>query len=157
MNLIQKTSILSFFAILISPLIQADENYRPVKDTVVISECGACHMTFQPAMLPQRSWIAIMSDLENHFGEDALLSEQTNQYIKDYLVENAADQQWVGARLLRGLSNSITPLRITELPYWEKEHNEEVSTREWNNPKVGSKANCVACHRHAERGFYDDD
>ena len=49
----------------------ADENYRPIKDAVVLKECGACHMAFQPQMLPKRSWGKIMSELPNHFGEDA--------------------------------------------------------------------------------------
>jgi len=144
-------------AVSFSPLMQASESYRAVKDAIVIEECGACHMTFQPEMLPQRSWNAIMIDLENHFGEDASLSTQKNQYITAYLVANAADQQWSGSKLLRGLSKSTTPLRISELPYWIKEHREEVSNREWNNPKVGSKANCLACHQQADRGYYDDD
>lgn len=57
----------------------------------------------------------------------------------------------------RGLSNNKTPLRISELPYWVREHNEEVSKRDWQKQSVGSKANCVACHRYAEKGLYDDD
>ena len=58
-------------------------------------------------------------------------------------------------KLLRGLAASDTPLRITELPKWVREHR-EVSDREWRHKNVRTRANCVACHADAERGQYDD-
>ena len=127
--------------------VQADERYRPIEDSVVLRECGACHMAFQPEMLPGKSWIRIMDGLSSHFGEDASLDPETVSRIKQYLVKNAADSGWWGGKFMRGLSKSATPLRITETPYWIREHAEEVPERAWKDPKVKSKANCLACHR----------
>jgi len=136
---------------------QADERYRPIKDETVKKECGACHLAFQPQMLPKRSWEKIMAGMSDHFGEDASLDETTTQHIKTYLMDNAADGGWWNGKFLRGVKDDMTPLRITEMPYWVREHNEEVPNKAWNDPKVKSKANCMACHARAERGNYDDD
>ncbi len=135
----------------------ADERYRPVDDPQVQEECGACHMAFQPQMLPKRSWERIMDGLTDHFGEDASLSADTAQAIRAYLVANAADSGWFGGRFMRGLDTSAIPLRITETPHWIREHSGEVSPSRWNDPVVQSKANCPACHRRAARGDFDDD
>ena len=69
----------------------ANERYRPVRDKVVIKECGACHMAFQPQMLPKRSWEKIMTGLSDHFGEDASSDVKTKEKITSYLLKNAAD------------------------------------------------------------------
>ena len=132
----------------------ADERYPPVADAMTKKECGACHMAFQPAFLPARSWARIMDNLADHFGEDASLDEETARHIRDYLTKNAADTRW-RSKMMRGVRKDWTPLRITELPYWKREHDHEVSARAWK--RAGSKANCVACHRYAEKGYYDDD
>ena len=135
--------------------IRADERYGTVTDEATKKECGACHMAFQPRMLPARSWQRIMATLDDHFGEDASLDPETTRAIRDYLVENAADSTWRGGKFMRGLAKGDTPLRITETPYWRRKHDREVSQRSWQ--KAGSKANCLACHRYAEKGYYDDD
>jgi hypothetical protein len=58
-------------------------------------------------------------------------------------------------KLLRGVSATNAPLRITELPKWVKEHR-KVPDREWKHKEVRTKANCAACHTDAERGYYED-
>ena len=135
----------------------ADERYNPIEDEVVLKECGACHMAFQSQMLPKRSWQKIMDGLTDHFGEDASLDKATAEHIGAYLTANAADSGWWSGKFMRGVKDSMTPLRITEMPYWVREHNEEVSARDWKKSKVKTKANCTACHRGAARGNYDDD
>jgi hypothetical protein len=122
-------------------------------------ECGACHMVFQPELLPARSWTALMGGLANHFGENAALDADTTRDILGYLQAHAADARGGGHHNhnLRGLSSSETPLRITDTPYWVREHRREIATSAFSNPKVKSKANCVACHAGAEQGYYDDD
>ena len=135
----------------------ADERYPRVKNQATVKECGACHMAFQPQMLPGKSWARMMDGLADHFGEDASLDPGTTAEIKAYLVDNAADSSWYGGRFMRGLSRDAAPLRITETPHWVREHNEEVPARAWSDPKVKSKANCLACHPRANAGDYDDD
>ena len=143
--------------VLVSTVVQADERYRPVKDPVVIEECGACHMVFQPQMLPKKSWVKIMDTLNNHFGEDASLDLKLVRHIKEYHVNNAANSRWLNGKFMRGLSDDSAPLRITETPRWIREHKREVPQRAWSDPKVRSKANCRACHKRANQGNYDDD
>ncbi|MFZ4537654.1 diheme cytochrome c [Propionivibrio sp.] len=131
--------------------------YPPVADPVVREECGGCHLAFPASMLPKRSWTRMMGDLKNHFGDDASLDAATTERIARYLDANAADSggQRYGGKLIRGVSLEKAPLRITELPKWVREHR-EITSAEWKAKEVGSKANCVACHTDAERGYYDE-
>ena len=95
-----------------------------------------------------------MNDLPNHFGEDASLDEESRQLIEDYLATHAADSGNRTSRFLRSIAGK-TPLKITELRWWVDEHEDEVSRRAWK--KAGSRSNCTACHKGAERGNFDDD
>jgi Dihaem cytochrome c len=36
------------------------ERVPPVHDAMTAKECGECHMTFQPGLLPAASWVRIM-------------------------------------------------------------------------------------------------
>ncbi len=110
-------------------------------------------MAYPAQFLPARSWQAITSDLANHFGEDASLDPATTKIIADYLVANAADSSNGNPRILRGISASATPLRITETPWWIRSHR-EVSPARFLQADVKSKSNCLACHRN---GNYGDD
>ncbi len=127
---------------------------RAVTNETVKNECSACHMAYPPGLLPQRSWQALMGDLANHFGEDASLDEPVRKEIEDYLVANAAD---AGGRSIRGLKADQTPLRISELPWFTREHGSKLIARAKSNPKIGSISNCAGCHRGAEQGYFEDD
>jgi hypothetical protein len=131
--------------------------FAPVTDPVVKEECGGCHLAFAPSMLPAASWQRMMGQLNDHFGDDASVDAQTARRITDYLVANAADTAGDrhGGRMLRGVSLDNPPLRITELPRWQREHR-KVRDWEWQDKKVGSKANCVACHADAASGYYEE-
>ncbi len=131
-----------------------EEYFRPVTDKTVMTECAACHMAFPAGMLPARSWEAVMSDLPNHFGEDASLDDATRAKITDYLVANAARE---GSWIARSMAKGDPVLRISDSPWWIEEHRGEVGPKAFENPKVGSKANCVACHRDANSGYFEDD
>ncbi|PTE19413.1 cytochrome C [Cereibacter changlensis JA139] len=117
------------------------------------AECSACHIAYPAGFLPVRSWRAIMTTLEDHFGEDASLDETTRADIEAYLVANAPDAS--GGRPLRGVDPSATPLRITELAWFTREHSREVSQS--MKDKAKSMSNCAACHSGAERGVFEDD
>ena len=147
-------------ALLIGPRAIADggeKSFRPVDDKTVQTECGACHMAFPAGMLPARSWQALMGNLKDHFGENAALDDATTKIVTDYLVANAADAGGRGARALRGVPADAPTLRITEMPWWIREHRGEVRPGAFNDPRVKSKANCVACHRDAAKGYFGDD
>jgi len=132
--------------------------YPPVADPLVKEECGSCHLAFSPSMLPARSWQRMMADLKNHFGDDASVDAATAARITDYLVANAADSAAgarFGGKLTRGVDAKAAPQRITELPKWVREHR-EVPAWEWRHKDVRSRANCMACHSEAGRGYYED-
>ena len=85
------------------------------------------------------------------------LEPETKTGIIDYLKSNAADQSSAerAVKIMKSLG-SQTPLRITQIPYIQRKHHEikaEVLKRE----SIGSLSNCVACHKTADSGIYDDD
>ncbi|HRX35468.1 MAG TPA: diheme cytochrome c [Aestuariivirga sp.] len=140
---------------LLTPALAEGMKLPDIKNEATKTECSACHMAFQPQMLPARSWQAIMGDLANHFGENAELEPAVAEEITAYLVANAADANGKKNRLMRRIKDSETPLRITETPWWGRSHQGEVSEASFK--RAGSKANCVACHRGAGKGYYEDD
>lgn len=140
-----------------SPALAGDDWMPPVKDPLVLKECGTCHMAFQPAFLPARSWNRMMDELADHFGEDASLPADKVQAIRRYLMDNAGDstRRGMARKYLRWVAPDGTPQRITENPAFEREH--RFPAKVWTEPKVVTKSNCPACHRGAEQGWYDDD
>ncbi len=132
-------------------------NLPPVDHPATLKECGDCHIPFQPQMLPMRSWRAIMSNLANHFGDNATLPEKTRADIEAYLVANAADAPGdvLGKPFLRGTPAGATPLRITDTSYWKYAHG-EVSDAAFADPNIKKRSNCAACHRNAKRGQFGE-
>ena len=55
-------------------------------------ECGSCHIAYAPFLLPKSAWDSMMSDLENHFGDDASLEEETHARITVFLEKYANDE-----------------------------------------------------------------
>ena len=51
-------------------------------DPLYVSECAGCHMAYQPAFLPKRSWKKMMLTLEDHFGVDATMEKEDEVKIK---------------------------------------------------------------------------
>jgi len=121
-------------------------------------ECSSCHMLYPPALLPERSWRAMMGGLDAHFGENAQLDAATRDNITAFLVANSADH--TAARRARMLARSIPadeiPLRISTTRYFRRKH-DEVSTEVFKRASVGSAANCVACHSGAEKGAFSEE
>jgi hypothetical protein len=99
-----------------------------------------------------------MDTLSDHFGENASLGEAQRRTVLDYLLANAADGPRAGSegrKFAASIPVEQTPLRITEVPRWVREHRKLGADR-WRDPNVRSKANCVACHKGADQGIYDD-
>lgn len=121
-------------------------------------ECGSCHVAYPPGLLPSASWKAIMSGLDDHFGENAELPADAAAQLSRFLDRNASDRGdgLRNARLLRGVEVDA-PLRITGLPYFEREHDEIPGRMVEDNPRVASFSNCDACHQDAALGLFDED
>jgi len=130
---------------------------KPVTDPAYKENCGACHFSYQPELLPSRSWKKILVQLEDHFGESFELDQEAQKAVLGYLEANAAERSTSkrAAKIMKSVGNS-TPMRITEVPYIKGKHR-KVSSSVLNRPSIGSLSNCTACHRRAEEGNYDDD
>lgn len=127
----------------------------PVDNPKYAKECGACHMAYQPGLLPERSWRKLMDGLHDHFGENAELSDADRQELADYLVKNAAERANYkrSAQVAHSIAKSDTPLRITKVPYFVKEHR-EVANKVRGNDKIKSLSQCEQCHQKANDGSY---
>jgi len=136
----------------------ADDRFPPIASEVVRSECGDCHITYQPEMLPQRSWRKLIDALPEHFDEELSVDEQTRQQVLRYLLDNAADKSEAKAarKFLRELGSADTPIRITDTPRWKDKHH-ELPKSIWSDPRIAVKGDCAVCHTEAARGLYDDD
>jgi len=138
-NIIAGIIIFSF-----STLVFAEERIPPVTDQVTINECGACHMVYPAKLLGAKSWEKLISGLDNHFGEDASLEKSAETHIKNYLMINAG-------------RHSETPLRITNLRWFKREHTNRGNWKKYLIRKnINSSSNCIACHKAAEKGVFDD-
>jgi len=101
-------------------------------DPLTAKECGDCHIPYSPRYLPDGSWRQIMTNLSDHFGEDASLDANTQQHITQYLTSNAG-------------GNGMGALRITDTNWWVSEHRGEISS--WSLQRIGgSPSNCNGCH-----------
>jgi hypothetical protein len=105
-------------------------------------------MVFPSRMLPSRSWTAILSTLDNHFGEDAAIPKKDVDIIRDFLTSHAADSPDATVRerhYLGALLPDSTPLRITATPWWNQVH-ADFDFDGVKHSQVKSPANCLACH-----------
>ena len=121
------------------------------------AECSACHVAYPPSLLPERSWRKLMGGLERHFGSDASLDAATAKEITTFLASQSADRvsSRAAAKAMRGITPADTPLRITETAWFQRQH-DEIRADVWKRPKVGSPANCAACHSGADQGDYSE-
>jgi hypothetical protein len=158
-----KKSVLLLVVVSLSVLAASDYRYsnpgvKPVKNELYKSECASCHFGYQPGLLPKRSWKKIMDNLENHFGTDAYLDDDTSKSILEYLVKNSADNS-MGYKRSKKINNSIsshqTPIAVSDTPYFLKEHR-GIPQRLIKQKEVGSISNCMACHTQAENGLYGE-
>jgi len=134
-----------------------ERDYRPnaMPDFPLLQEeCGSCHMVYPAFLLPPQSWRGIMANLDDHFGENAALDDATRSAIESYLVEISLPLNY---RRMAVRPGKEWPLRISELPGFRHEHDEIPSSLIRDNDKVSSLSQCNACHRGAERGYFDED
>lgn len=134
---------------------------RPVSDKVYNEECGSCHFAYQPGLLPEDSWKKLLDAkaLEDHFGDNAELENDTRLHILNLLIEDSADKaaRKRSKKLMASLREERAPLRITQVPYIKRRHSDIPQKLIKENPKVKSLSQCNKCHRRAEEGVFDDD
>jgi cytochrome b len=136
------------------------ETKQPVKlsiPQIYLKECGSCHMAFPPNLLPAESWKNMMSSLNDHFGDDASINDTAKKEIEVFLVTYAAEtsHEEASIKLLRSIKNENPPARITEIPYWKEKH-KPINLEIYQRSSIKSRINCVACHKLAEYGSFED-
>lgn len=139
-----------------------EEGFRAVNagNPAYVEECSACHIAYPAQLLPKAAWTQLIGQLDNHFGEDASLDAETRQALLSYLTTNSSDSDQAGKfrKFTRGIDLQQPPLRITELKYFERKH-DEINHQKMvvQNPDVGSFSQCQACHEKAEQGIFNED
>lgn len=134
----------------------------PVTNATYSEECGACHLAYQPGLLPAQAWTQVMEPaaLSDHYGDDASLTETLGAELASYLTAHSADQ--ASAPRSRAFAvgfdaDAGTGLpRITETRYFKRKHDEVPASLVTSNPDVGSFSQCNACHSGAAKGIYND-
>ncbi len=131
----------------------------PVKNENYKEECGSCHMTYSPGLLPKQSWINVMENLEDHYGDNAELSPQQHMEVLDYLTTNAADfsKYKRSRKIMASLNKAKVIDRITLTAYFIRKHDEIPKKVVIDNPKVGSFSQCNLCHSNTENGSFSED
>jgi hypothetical protein len=141
--------------------IEPGEDVAPVSNATYAEECGACHMAYQPGLLPAAAWRQMMTPeaLSDHYGDDASLPDGLRTEVAGYLDSNSAD----GASRSRSRAFAVGSAgpgalpRISETRYFRNEHHEIPQRLVTGNPEVGSFSNCNACHQGAADGVYNED
>lgn len=141
--------------------LERKKEVAPVTSTDYQEGCGECHFLYQPGLLPEQSWRKLLDAraLEDHFGENAELSEQNRVAILDFLVANSADKSHYkrSKKIMASLSAGEAPLRIIEVPYIKRKHDEIPDDLIKGNDKVKSLSYCDKCHQQADKNNFDDD
>lgn len=121
-----------------------------------VKECGSCHITYPPYLLPKESWKTMMANLEDHFGDDASIDDVTNQSILRFLEDNSAQYATnkTSLKILESLKEDNNTIAITKTPYWIRKHR-EIDKEIFTSSLVKSKANCKACHQDIEHGLIE--
>lgn len=118
-------------------------------------ECGDCHPAYHPSLRTRNDWQMIITNLSDHYGEDASLDDITRREIAAYL--NAQDAFSFDTEVAHKIGRYDTrSLRMTDTRYWQKKH-DELKDSDFKHAAIGSKVNCNACHQDAESGRFDDD
>jgi hypothetical protein len=130
---------------------------HPVTNQTYKEACGACHLAYQPGLLPSGSWTKVLSNLKDHFGETVDIDAASKEVIAKYLVDNAAEHsqtKW-SLKIVSSLKGE-TPSRITAIQYIRRKHR-DIPPEVFARKSVGSFSNCSACHKTADQGVYEDD
>ncbi|PLY09672.1 MAG: hypothetical protein C0625_00270 [Arcobacter sp.] len=170
LNMFQKT-IFIFFVLLFVGFVIFNINqpknllvasvYTPidykVQNELFVTECGSCHTLYTPNLLPKKSWRLIMSDLENHFGDDASLEKEDNISILNFLLKNSAEESTkeVSFKILDSIKNKDI-IAISDTVFWKHTHKDIPKTL-FSHEQIKSKANCKACHLDIEKGLIEDE
>jgi hypothetical protein len=136
---------------------QSCKQLPPVTNSTYKETCGGCHFAYQPGLLPSASWAELLGSLDDHFGQPLDIDLEALTTVTGYLKENSADKSSnrLSVKIMKSLGGSV-PARIKDVPYILEKHH-KISADVLVRKSVGSLSNCLACHKTAESGVYEDD
>ena len=169
-----KATLLAIALLLSSSTALADGNFwqwlvtfsrqkevQPVTNKAYQEECGSCHFAYPPGLLPGKSWAKLLDDkaLNEHFGENASLDADTLKDIRDYALENSAENSNFkrSRKIALATEEGAAPLRIADVRYIKRKHHDIPEKMIKGNKDVKSLSYCNACHTKAEKGIFDND
>ena len=148
-------SFLTFFACAGNS--KASKHAPKVNNATYQKNCGTCHFVYQPGLLPANAWNTLLEKPDGHAGGALSFYNKTMSEIKNYLMQNSAENSgWEKSGKIISSTINANPVRISEISYIKKKHR-EVSDRIFQRSSIGSRGNCIACHKSAESGLYDED
>ncbi len=131
------------------------ERWRLVEAPGIYAEnCGDCHHAHHPSLRTGDMWARVVASLEDHYGEDASLSDREAREILAFLTRNDATRFDTEAAVRIGRAESAD-LRISSTTHWKRRH-AALPAAIFSTRAVGSRANCHACHADAASGRFDD-
>lgn len=140
--------------------IERKKEVAPVTDKLYKDECSSCHVDYPPGFLPEQSWEKLLTAkaLEDHFGENAELDEETRLHILNYARANSADKSRYkrSKKVMSSLKKGEAPLRIIDVPYIKEKH-KDIPKNLITSKEVKSLSYCDKCHKKTAKGIYDDD
>lgn len=134
-----------------------ESNEQFVSNISYSESCGGCHWAYVPALLPSKAWENILANLNNHFGNNIVLTSQQLNDISTYLSSNSAEKTStkIGRKITHNLGG-FSPERIIDIPYIHNKHR-KISQSIISRKSIGSISNCIACHPAASNAIFDDD
>jgi len=99
-----------------------------------------------------------MSELSDHFSDNAEVDEKSCKIITQNLINNSAEmnKNRRSTYILRSIPRNETPVRISEPRFFQREHGGELRQNVKNNTDIKSFSRCEACHHQAEKGSYNE-
>ncbi len=140
---------------------ESRKEVKPMQNELYNEECSDCHFPYQAGLLPEVSWRKLLDPkaLEDHFGDNAELDDETRVALLDALIAESADKSRYkrSKKIMASLSKNEAPIRIVDTPYIKRKHHEIPDKLITGNEKVKSLSFCDTCHQKADEGDYDDD
>lgn len=133
-----------------------ERRFSPIDNETYKMECADCHFLYFPGLLPSASWEKIMSDPEDHFGEDLGIDKKDAANILTYLKDNAAEKS--SAKRAKKIMNTLgrkVPSRVIDVPYIKHKH-KGIKKHIFDRESIQSLSNCGACHTTADKGEFSE-
>jgi len=133
------------------------KNTPKVNNATYQKNCSTCHFAYQPGLLPAGAWKSLLEKPDAHAGGPFSFNDKTRNEIKNYLIINSAENSgWEKSGKILSSTINETPVRISEISYIKRKH-WGVRNSIFQRSSIGSRGNCIACHKSAESGLYDED